>query len=98
MAGSGAAGARVSWHYRLATAADAARLAVLDASLSVDPWSRTQWEAACNAVDDDAVPRREVLLALQGYGAGEMVQGFAVLSRILDEATLESLAVVPSWR
>lgn len=68
---------------------DAGALASLDSLVNPSPWTEGQFAAAC-AVDPASAER-----ALVVYDGGRL-QGFAVYSRVLDEACIHNIAVHPS--
>ncbi|CAA0124062.1 Ribosomal-protein-alanine acetyltransferase [Halioglobus japonicus] len=74
--------------FRPAAAADAQTLAAIDASVNIHPWSEAQFAAACTASEGNL---SWALVAEEKA----VVVGFAVVSLVLDEATLLSIAVDP---
>lgn len=67
---------------------DAAALAALDARVNFSPWSETQFVAACCG----HVSARDWALVVE---EDARVDGFVVMARVLDEATIYSIAVDP---
>lgn len=76
---------------RPAIAGDARRLAAIDASVNIHPWSEAQFSAACNAGEGH---NSWALVAEEGVH----IVGFVVVSQVLDEATLLSIAVDPAYQ
>ena len=74
---------------RQAAPADAAGLAILDSLVNPSPWSATQFAAACNGSPESA----EHALVVEGEG---QLLGFVIFSRVLDEACIHNIAVLPS--
>lgn len=74
---------------RLARPMDAATLATIDASVNISPWSEAQFAGACAA--DDAAQAWALVVEEDGR-----IDGFVVVSRVLDEASIHSIAVDPS--
>jgi [ribosomal protein S18]-alanine N-acetyltransferase len=81
----------VTQAFRPAVAADARRLAAIDASVNIHPWSEAQFSAACTAGEGHS---SWALVAEEGV----QIVGFAVVSQVLDEATLLSIAVDPVYQ
>jgi ribosomal-protein-alanine N-acetyltransferase len=76
----------VTQSLRLATIFDAKTLAAIDASVNPNPWSEAQFAATCS---DD----RAWALVLEEDGG---IDGFVVVSQVLDEASIHSIAVDPA--
>ncbi len=74
---------------RAAVAADAAALAALDKLVNPSPWSETQFAGACCTGADSL--EQSLIMELDGQ-----LQGFVVFSRVLDEACIHNIAVLPS--
>jgi ribosomal-protein-alanine N-acetyltransferase len=73
---------------RPALPGDAAALAALDARVNFSPWSEAQFAAACCG----HVSARDWALVVE---EDARVDGFVVMARVLDEATIYSIAVDP---
>ncbi|MFT4517899.1 MAG: ribosomal-protein-alanine N-acetyltransferase [Halioglobus sp.] len=73
---------------RTAGQQDAAALAEIDSLVNVNPWSKAQFERACESVD-------AAQLAVWVLAQGGRIDGFIVYSQVLEEATLQSIAVQP---
>ena len=73
---------------RAACGADAPALASLDASVNFSPWSEGQFLAACSG-------NLETVLVVDESGR---IEGFAVFSQVLDEASLQSIAIHPEYQ
>lgn len=73
---------------RDASPRDSARLAALDGAVNPDPWPQSRFDTVC------ASPGAKVLL----IGDGEALDGFVVVTQVLDEGTVENLGVAPGMR
>ncbi len=73
---------------RPAVPIDAGTLAAVDASVNSHPWSDAQFTAVCAGTDGS--PAWALVAADDGR-----IDGFVVASRVLDEASILSIAVVP---
>jgi ribosomal-protein-alanine N-acetyltransferase len=74
---------------RLARPTDAAVLAALDADASENPWSERQFLAVCSGHNG----KGETVLVVDEDGR---IDGFVVLSQVLDEASIFSIAIHPA--
>lgn len=74
---------------RPARPADASVLAGIDSSVNLNPWSEQQFATACSGLEG----ARDSALIAQEEGR---VDGFVVISQIMDEASILSLAVRPT--
>jgi [ribosomal protein S18]-alanine N-acetyltransferase len=73
---------------RPARPVDASLLASLDGSVNLNPWSEQQFAAACSGVEGAG---NSALIVEEGG----RVDGFVVISQVLDEASIHSIAVHP---
>ena len=71
---------------RPARPADARTLAAIDASVNVNPWTAAQFAAACEG-------ERAWALVVEEDGR---LDGFVLMSQVLDEASVHSIAVHPA--
>lgn len=77
--------------FRPAVAADVHRLAAIDAGVNISPWSEAQFSAACKPGEGNP---SWALVAEEG----SLIVGFVVVSQVLDEASLLSIAVDPAYQ
>lgn len=71
---------------RPARPGDAGALAAIDSRVNFSPWSEAQFVAACGG----SVSARDWALVVEKDGR---VDGFVVVARVLDEATIYSIAI-----
>jgi ribosomal-protein-alanine acetyltransferase len=74
---------------RRARRVDAGTLAAIDASVNISPWTEAQFATAC------AAGGAEQAWALVVEEDGR-IDGYVVVSRVLDEASIHSIAVDPT--
>jgi ribosomal-protein-alanine N-acetyltransferase len=74
---------------RPARPADAGALALIDARVNFNPWTEAQFASVCRG--DVGVRERALVVEEDGR-----VDGFVVLSQVLDEAAIHSIAVDPA--
>ena len=86
----------LKWCQREALANDAANLAAIDAAASTDPWSESQFAAVCaNAQYRESNNFLEGILVLELSGE---ICVYVAYSRVLDEASILNVAVLPRWQ
>lgn len=80
--------------FRAGRLEDVERLAALETRAHAFPWSRAQ-------IRDCLIARYDCWLCelpAEGEGVQETIAGYAIVSRVLDEASLLTLCVDPSWQ
>ena len=73
---------------RPASPVDASGLAAIDTRVNISPWTETQFAAACAGGEGN----HAWALVVEEDGR---LEGFVVVSQVLDEATLLSIAIAP---
>jgi len=75
---------------------DANNLATIDAMVSTHPWSESQFIIACsNPTPSRGISASENVRVLE---IDDEIAGFVVYSLVLDEGSIQSIAVAPSWQ
>ena len=86
----------LKWCQREAEACDAAYLAAIDAAASTDPWTESEFAAACaNAQYRESTSFLEGILVLESSAE---ICAYVAYSQALDDGSVLNVAVHPRWQ